>query len=923
MHNALHAISQSGRLQQHKREYRFALGISVIVFVLLAVMSKLLLDSSEKAEHTLLLHHEINEFRSRLESQITTYVQASQSLANYIKTKPDLTQDDFSTFASLVFENKASFRNTAAARDLVISHVHPLQGNESIAGIDYRNIPEQLPEVNLAIQSNKVLLTGPVDLLQGERALIARLPVMLKDRAWGIVSTVIYERKLLEEAGLGALTDIEIAIVSEISENQEKYLIGNNKLFTSADVTQTVFVPSGKWKIGASWSSSKSFPTSVWMYQSIILGVFLLWNFILYQRYKSQTSDAKKDLEIALQKDKFESFFNDNAANIVLLDSTGVIKQANRAFCRFFGVKAEEVQSVPLTTLLQTESHDFQRIINQDLPKYGMSAANCEALSSTGHSINIRLLFSLVQLGEKSFISVVIVNIDKEVAQQKQLELSANVFQFSKQAILITDADNIILSVNPAFSRITGFSAQEVVGKSPQILSSGEHPPSFYAAMFDSLKSTGYWEGEIINKHKDGSIIREFLVISTVKNKEDGIERYVATYTDITELKSHHETISRLQRMELIGQLSAGVAHDFNNILGVISGFTELMFASEDSSKNEKYAEKVNKAILRAKNLTSRMLLSSKKSILELKPRNINDSLFESRELLKSSLTPLIDLNFELDSAIEEQINSVDFEDVVLNLVINAKNAIDGAGEILLKTRSEKYFNQVGHVLIAAPEKSFAQPFVVFSVKDTGSGIQASKIEEIFLPFKSFREGGTGLGLSMVMGFVARYGYGLTIQSSLGVGTEISLWIPVSNMLGAIDSVTELEPVEGKQEKRIVVIDDEQDMLELMETFLLQDGHDVKCFTSAVTAIEYISNNMEAVDLIITDQIMPGPIQGDEIINRFKEHIACILVTGFADQGRIKNSGIEVIEKPFERRHFLKRVNSASSAQVSMKEPKK
>jgi CheY-like chemotaxis protein len=243
-------------------------------------------------------------------------------------------------------------------------------------------------------------------------------------------------------------------------------------------------------------------------------------------------------------------------------------------------------------------------------------------------------------------------------------------------------------------------------------------------------------------------------------------------------------------------------------------------------------------------------------------------------------------------------VDIVEFQDVLLNLVVNARNAIHHHGSISLALNKVNEFNIAREYEVSKPLPSSS--YVVLSVEDTGEGIPNDKFDNIFLPFASHssREG-TGLGLTMVLGFIGRHNYGLTLHSEPGDRTKFSIWIPTS-----YSQITEKLNNRGAESgylraKNIVLIDDEIDLLEVTTSLLQLHEHKVTSFNNPEEAIAFIEDNKGNIDLVITDEVMPGSIQGHNIVAMLKNVIPVILISGYTAPGDIKGIEHMLLAKPF------------------------
>lgn len=244
-------------------------------------------------------------------------------------------------------------------------------------------------------------------------------------------------------------------------------------------------------------------------------------------------------------------------------------------------------------------------------------------------------------------------------------------------------------------------------------------------------------------------------------------------------------------------------------------------------------------------------------------------------------------------------------------MVLNGRNAITHHGTISLRTTIENAANQREEYFAVKPYK--ATSYIKFVVEDDGVGIPRDKFEDIFLPFKTYSKTGSGLGLSMVYGFANRYGYGLSLQSSVNEGTCFSIWIPISDELNSTApslNISNLRSTQHSRHLNIVLIDDEVDVLNVNKKLLEDHEHKVSAFSSAHCAVQYLDNPSQVVDIIITDEVMPGEIQGHDIIHRYQHNYPIILVTAFSQTKNIKGLEHVILHKPFSINALLEKINT-------------
>ncbi|MDX1739058.1 MAG: LytS/YhcK type 5TM receptor domain-containing protein, partial [Alphaproteobacteria bacterium] len=309
-----------------------------------------------------------------------------------------------------------------------------------------------------------------------------------------------------------------------------------------------------------------------------------------------------------------------------------------------------------------------------------------------------------------------------------------------------TDQAGRITYVNDKFCEISKYSREELIGRNHRLLKSGYHPTEFFEEFWSTISSGQTWQGQVCNRAKDGSI---YWVSSTVmplyRKKRGVISGYISVRTDITEAKRTEAALRQSQKMEAVGELTGGIAHDFNNLLGIIIGNHDLLSRKiEKGSRAERLLEKAQKAALRGANLTKKLLGFSRRSSHEVQTVNVNDVISDLEDLLSHSLTKNVKLEMALDENLWlVDIDSSDLQDSVLNLAINARDAMEGNGTITIETRNIHLDKELpGYQSKIEPGK-----FVELRITDTGCGIPENIKEKIFEPFYTTKDQGKGTGL--------------------------------------------------------------------------------------------------------------------------------------------------------------------------------
>ncbi|VAW93397.1 diguanylate cyclase/phosphodiesterase (GGDEF & EAL domains) with PAS/PAC sensor(s) [hydrothermal vent metagenome] len=369
----------------------------------------------------------------------------------------------------------------------------------------------------------------------------------------------------------------------------------------------------------------------------------------------------------------------------------------------------------------------------------------------------------------------------------------------------------------------------------------------------------------------------------TFYNDKGGPIRSTGTIQDITQQVNIEETLRRSQKMDALGKLTGGIAHDYNNMLGVILGYAALLEDTlSEQPKLAKYANEIHRAGERGSKLTKKLLSFARQKPADTKVININTLLNDEVNILKKSLTSRIKLKYELAEDLWLiSIDEDELEDTILNICINAMHAIEGIGQLTIKTLNEQIKPIDAQLLKLEPGE-----YISLSFADTGHGMDNETKQRIFDPFyttKGLR--GTGLGLSQVYGFMQRSNGTIHVYSELGHGSRFVLYFPKTTQLATKAEIqnSDVEHNEVQGHATLLVVDDEETIRKLAQTILVSFGFKVLTASDGQQAIEIL--NKELVDLIITDVIMPN-MDGYQLASYVQEHYPKIkiqMVSGFAD----------------------------------------
>ncbi len=635
---------------------------------------------------------------------------------------------------------------------------------------------------------------------------------------------------------------------------------------------------------------------------------------------------------------------------------------------------------------------------------------------------------------------------DKNRHAEQQIRLQASVLEAAANAILITDSKGRILSANHAFHVLTGYAPAEALGKNPRFLKSGQHDEFFYRQLWETVAGGKFWQGEIINRRKDGTLYCEDMTVTPVSADGIGITHFIAikqdvterkraqeelilktafleaqiesaldailvvnerakiilknqrlfqlfkvpdhlthedddtklleyvtsrmkdpkqfgervaylyahpdevgrdeialadgtildrysapvrdkagkyygriwTFRDITEQRKLEEQFRQSQKMEGIGQLAGGVAHDFNNILAVIQMQATLVGAGDNLSKEQlEYVEDISSAVQRAAALTRQLLLFSRRQVMQTRDLNLGESITNMTRMLHRVLGEDIQMQFKLaPQSLFIHADAGMMDQVLMNLAVNSRDAMPKGGQIIIETSAVEFDETSASLSARAQPGSFA----CLSVTDTGTGISPEHLSRIFEPFFTTKDvgKGTGLGLATVFGIVQQHQGWINVYSEIGRGTTFRIYLPRQGKKSEPKSQwPDFAALRGGKET-ILLVEDDATLRASVAKALSRLGYHVLEVPNAVAALEVWKPHQNEIRLLLTDMVMPGGMTGKELGERLlKENpkLKVVYTSGYSAEVAGKDfpleEGVNFLTKPFEAHKLAQTIRAA------------
>ena len=588
----------------------------------------------------------------------------------------------------------------------------------------------------------------------------------------------------------------------------------------------------------------------------------------------------------------------------------GTVLTWNEAAERIFGYRRDEIVGKHYYTFVPEPRHESEAAI-ADLLLMGRRVPSYEAVRvrRNGSVIDVSVTQAAItdDQGQVVGISHIAREITQEKATRRERDLLAGIVNSSLGAIVSIDTVGVITSWNVGAQRLFGYSAAEAIGMSSTLLAPDEHKAESRGLLQRLLRGEEILGHETVRASKDGTQIDVVLTANPITDREGEVIGVAAVYHDITERKLLEEQLMHSQKMEALGGLAGGIAHDFNNLLAVILNYGEFIQQDlpESHPARADIVEMVG-AARRGATLVKQLLSFARREVVRPEPMKLNLLVRQMEPLLERAIAEDIVMETRLTEGLwTTEVDKGQIEQLLLNLVVNARDAMPNGGNITIET----YNVTADEAFVSTRPHMEVGRYVAVAVSDTGTGMDKETQARVFEPFFTTkpRGSGTGLGLASVYGIVQRARGDISIYSEPGTGTTFKIFLPALDVSVYSMPEPEVTPasVTGNGE-RILVVEDERAVVELITRILRESGYEPIPAASPLAALDHLQHD-KRVDLLLTDVIMPE-MSGTALAEAAS--LPTVFMSGYTDsviaQQGILQDGVVFLPKPFSADELLR-----------------
>ena len=626
---------------------------------------------------------------------------------------------------------------------------------------------------------------------------------------------------------------------------------------------------------------------------------------------------------------------------VVVVEPDGTIVQINSQAEVLFGYRRDELIGQKIEVLVperyRSQHHSRRdtfaqapkvRRMDEGLDKYGKRRDGSEfpadiSLSSVSMGSKTLVLSAVRNISNRKEIEEKLRHVNDALYRITAKEIGeyrarlASIIDSCEDAIITKDLDGTIVSWNKAAERNYGYVSDEVVGKNVSLLAPADRPDEIPSILEKIQRGESVTLFESVRVAKDGRHLNVSVSVSPLRDASGKVVGASAIVRDTTAQKLAGDHLRHAQKMEAIGRLAGGVAHDVNNVLAIVMACTELLRGTDLNAESAEYVANIKDAVSRGAAMTRQLLTFSRKSVFHPQVLDLNQRLMEVTRLLHPLMGDEVEIVIRLrsPSALVEA-DAAQLDQMVLNLAVNSHDAMLHGGKFMMETTNvqvDETFSELHPAII--PGK-----YVLLAVSDTGVGMDAATVSHIFEPFFTTKEvgNGGGLGLATVHGIVQQIGGHIRVYSEPGHGTTFRIYLPnAENKVGVETKTEENAEVPKRPGTTILLVEDDPVILRLTQRLLTQHEYTVLEAEDGQAALDVARSYSERIDLVVTDVVMKR-MSGPELAERLRishPELKVIYMSGYTGQRvaaqEVSRAVITLVEKPFTRATLLRTVHEA------------
>ncbi len=623
---------------------------------------------------------------------------------------------------------------------------------------------------------------------------------------------------------------------------------------------------------------------------------------------------ANKRVEENLRESEqiFNNFIDNSPIYVFFKDQNIKAIRLSKNYEQLLGRPLKEMLGKTMDDLFPSELAKKMIAEDQKILNEGKQIVVDEQLNGRYYTT---IKFPIIINGQSAYLAGYSIDITERRKAEAERERLTTAIEQSGEAIIITDPQGDIQYVNQTFEKETGYSREEVLGQNTRILKSYEQDEEFYRRLWSTISGGNVFEGRRVNKRKDGTLYTEDVTISPVLDGAGKIVNYVTVTRDVTEHIQLESQLQQAQKMESIGRLAGGVAHDYNNMLGVILGYTELLLEKvEPTSPLYGDLKEIHNAGKRSADITRQLLAFARKQVIAPETLKLNEAVGSMLKMLRRLIGEDIQLSWHPGATLWlVKIDPSQVDQILANLCVNARDAITGIGQISINTAEillDKTF--CAHHPGTRPGE-----YMQLTFNDSGCGMSKEIQKQIFEPFFTTKAKGrgTGLGLASVYGIVKQNNGFISVDSEPGRGSSFNIYLPRykgdNNCEGDIPKL--ITPPQGCGQT-VLIVEDENSILLLVQKMVQDLGYRVIAAATPEVAMELAQKHPGKIDLLLTDVVMPK-MNGRGLADRLTlllPDLKVLFMSGYTadDATRYKVLGVDAhfIEKPFSKQALATKI---------------